>query len=158
MKTELSDDHAGKFTAEFRQRIPALDGIRGLGILMILLFHGFGLEGFYILNGKLLTALRFGWAGVDLFFVLSGFLIGGILLDVEGSQNYYSVFYIRRFYRILPLYAALCLFTLLVFHLRFGTHAWLFDGRVPWYAYLTFGQNFWMWDLITSVPGNLHPR
>jgi peptidoglycan/LPS O-acetylase OafA/YrhL len=153
MKTELSGDLTGKFTAEFRQRIPALDGIRGLAILMILLYHGFGLEGFYILNGKLLTALRFGWAGVDLFFVLSGFLIGGTLLDVEGSQNYYSVFYIRRFYRILPLYAALCLFSLFVFHLRLGTHAWLFDGRVPWYAYLTFGQNFWMVGL-----NNISPR
>lgn len=97
-----------------------------------------------ILPRKLEGLLSFGWSGVDLFFVLSGFLIGGILLDARDSANYFKVFYVRRFYRILPLYGALFLLSAAIFYVHFSTHAWLYNGEIPWYAYLTFGQNFWM--------------
>jgi peptidoglycan/LPS O-acetylase OafA/YrhL len=134
------------------KRIPELDGIRGTAILAILTYHMLGLEGSAVIPGKIMAILSFGWTGVDLFFVLSGFLIGGILLDARDSANYFKVFYVRRFYRILPLYCAICLLSVPVFYLHLGTHAWLFEKKVPWYAFLTFGQNFWMAKLNSISP------
>ncbi len=125
------------------KHIPELDGIRGAAILTIILYHYLALEGSR-LPLKLGSLLSMGWTGVDLFFVLSGFLIGGILLDARASENYFQVFYARRFCRILPLYSVLCVMSLIVFRAPLSTHPWLFAGRTPWYAYLTFGQNFWM--------------
>src|SRR5579863_3399053 len=85
--------------------IRALDGIRGLAIISVL-FHHFEtlIPG---CNGALYAAkavFSFGWAGVDLFFALSGFLITGILLDTHDANNYFSAFYARRILRIFPLY------------------------------------------------------
>ena len=71
-------------------------------------------------------------------------MIGGILLDAKGATNFFRVFYIRRFYRILPLYFAICPISVGLFYAHLSTHGWLFEGNIPWYAYLTFGQNFWM--------------
>jgi peptidoglycan/LPS O-acetylase OafA/YrhL len=69
-------------------RIDRLDGIRAVAIFMVLLFHQ--------------RSFAFGWTGVDLFFVLSGFLITGILRRTRTNQNYWSRFYSRRAARILP--------------------------------------------------------
>jgi peptidoglycan/LPS O-acetylase OafA/YrhL len=89
---------------EPKSRIPELDGLRGMAILLVLLYHYVSLtpEGSTAPLFQGLFAI--GWSGVDLFFVLSGFLIGGILLDVRESPNYFRTFYGRRFYRIVPLY------------------------------------------------------
>lgn len=87
-------------------RILQLDGLRGIAVLSVVFFH-------YVLSiplplssleGRLQSCFRVGGYGVDLFFVLSGFLIGGILLDSKESPRYFRTFYLRRFHRILPLY------------------------------------------------------
>lgn len=83
-----------------------LDGLRGLAILLVLLLH-FTTD-MTPADGSVAATVRavfqIGWIGVDLFFVLSGFLITGILVDNKGSGRYFSAFYARRALRILPVY------------------------------------------------------
>lgn len=96
-------------TTIFRGHIPALDGVRGIAVLMVLLSH-FLLKDFWA-DEKCYTLAQAGWLGVDLFFVLSGFLITGILLGSKQSENYWSSFYKRRVLRIFPLYYFVVLVT-----------------------------------------------
>src|SRR6266699_1359888 len=85
-------------------RSPELDGLRGLAILLVLFYHAvFELQPSSTLLSHAIVVGRLAWSGVDLFFVLSCFLIGGILLDVRTSPRYFKTFYFRRAYRILPL-------------------------------------------------------
>jgi peptidoglycan/LPS O-acetylase OafA/YrhL len=97
-----------------RGHIPALDAIRGLAIVLVTLYRfGGGGEGpARAVEHAGLMAL--GSRGVDLFFVLSGFLITGILLDAKGREHYFRNFYMRRTLRIFPLYYAALLVTLLI--------------------------------------------
>lgn len=85
-------------------RVPALDGVRGVAVLLVLIFHFHDLAGDARPYGWLSEAMTRGWIGVDLFFVLSGFLITGILLHSRGRPGYFRNFYMRRALRILPLY------------------------------------------------------
>lgn len=133
-------------------RVPELDGIRGIAIGMILVFHYFLLQ-FQVTPGTAaayaLATGRLAWSGVDLFFVLSGFLIGGILLDARDSSNYFQVFYTRRFFRIVPIYGVLLFFSFLMALASTGSLAFLTQGllhgpEVPWLPYPVFLQNFWM--------------
>jgi peptidoglycan/LPS O-acetylase OafA/YrhL len=135
------------------KHIPELDGIRGVAIGLVLMFHYFHEPAVATPGGltwHILAPLRIGWTGVDLFFVLSGFLIGGILLDARKSLNYFRTFYTRRFYRILPLYAVVvCVsyLTTVVLEHGYASHfIWMLQvqGRLPWFTYVFFVQNFWM--------------
>jgi peptidoglycan/LPS O-acetylase OafA/YrhL len=133
-------------------RIAELDGIRGLAILLVLVWHYFvSAVDFQNASNLLLLparALSLSWSGVDLFFVLSGFLIGGILLDNRSSISYFKTFYVRRIARILPLYFVWLLIFIVIVWL--GVYRSvpdlnrLFDQPLPLWSYATFTQNFFM--------------
>src|SRR5437899_9753322 len=91
-------------------RIRQLDAIRGVAILTVILHNQ--REQFPSLH--LMSVFQNGWMGVDLFFVLSGFLITGILLDTKESAPYFTNFYARRCLRIWPLYYSMLFFMFVV--------------------------------------------
>lgn len=131
----------------FKLRVPALDGLRGIAILLVLLYHT--VFATYTVSPVVQIVHMWGhlsWSGVDLFFVLSGFLIGGILLDTKDSPRYFKTFYIRRAYRILPIYGAIVaaymvwLIVVREHHQQWGVGS---VAQVPLWAYLTFTQNLW---------------
>src|SRR5579872_614330 len=89
-------------------RVPELDGFRACAVLMVLvhhMFYGWKTPALARLPHMIRVPIEQGWHGVDLFFVLSGFLITGILLDSKDSEHYFRNFYTRRVLRIVPLYA-----------------------------------------------------
>ncbi len=113
-----------------RQYYAALDGLRGTAILLIVLYHNFGFTGIFSI----------GWIGVDLFFVLSGFLITDILLRTLGDKRYLSNFYLRRVLRIFPLYY-LCLILFLIILPKLNLQ---FDVK-----YYTDNQ-VWLWTYLQN--------
>jgi len=135
-------------------RIPELDGIRGLAILLVVICHYFVADPHGTPNFpfRLVTDIDcLFWCGVDLFFVLSGFLIGGILMDQRNSAGYFKIFYIRRACRILPVYIlSISLFFLVIalfpVVVRSGWYSVEFRQlpHVPAWSYFLFVQNFWM--------------
>lgn len=98
--------------------VPALDGVRGLAILLVLFFHFMMIQGNGPAHRLIQKTWGYGWAGVDLFFVLSGFLITGILLDAKSKRptagSFFKNFYARRTVRIFPLYYAFLVVFLLI--------------------------------------------
>ncbi len=130
------------------RRIPELDGLRGLAILLVLVWH-FGYLFASAGSSRWLyyvkDSMTMFWSGVDLFFVLSGFLIGGILLDARESPNYFKTFYTRRSFRIIPVYALLVVTFYVCVSLglpaRIAGSSAVFGATAPWYEYATFTQN-----------------
>jgi peptidoglycan/LPS O-acetylase OafA/YrhL len=114
-------------------RVAQLDGLRGLAIGLVLLFHyGVAFAGNRIL-GPIISE---GWIGVDLFFVMSGFLIGGIVIAKRDAANFYSVFYLRRILRIFPLYYMLLLVVAVA-----AAWGWMPRSRIPLGLYAAYLQN-----------------
>lgn len=126
-----------------RPHYPALDGLRGIAILLVVIYHNFGF----------IRQSYFGWLGVDLFFVLSGFLITDILLGALGKPGFLSRFYMRRVLRIFPLYyLSLALFLFVLSPLT--------DERIEWEYYRDNQVYFWTylqnWLFIFNEPGPAH--
>lgn len=118
----------------------SLDVIRGIAILMVLIWH------YLPRDSKIPTFLTYPtqlfWSGVDLFFVLSGFLISSILIQNVETSNYFKVFYLRRSARILPLYLLVLIGFGCVLYINPRGLQSTFDDHLPFWSYLTFTQNF----------------
>lgn len=120
------------------KKIPQLDAVRGLAVLLVLLHNTDRYPSHYL---HLISDN--GWMGVDLFFVLSGFLITGILLDAKQSEGYFKNFYARRCLRIWPLYYAVVFFMFVIVpFVRPSEAHTVFDRSSPWWAFPLFLQNF----------------
>lgn len=117
--------------------IPELQGLRGLAVLSVVVYHCHP----RLIGTRVYYASLWGWAGVNLFFVLSGFLITSILLEVRNQPHYFRNFYGRRALRIWPVYV-------LVLTLCYLNAPWFIGPSVhdaiktaPWWAYVLFMQN-----------------
>src|SRR5207249_2241243 len=122
-----------------QRKIPQLDAVRGVAILLVLL-HNTSMK---YPSLYLQQVFANGWMGVDLFFVLSGLLITGILLDTKQSVGYFKNFYARRCLRIWPLYYSSLLFMFGIIPLLFPAEGkTVFERSSPWWAFPLFLQNF----------------
>ncbi len=89
-----------------RRNLVSLDGLRGIAVLAVMFSHFNRFLPAIPAFVPMKVLFTYGWSGVDLFFVLSGFLITGILTQTKSAANYFQSFYIRRFLRIFPIYYA----------------------------------------------------
>jgi peptidoglycan/LPS O-acetylase OafA/YrhL len=111
-----------------RKHIESLDGLRGIAVLLVFFFHYLPRNP----HSPLSWLASIGWSGVDLFFVLSGFLITGILYDTRESSNFFRVFYARRALRLFPLYFFAVGIVLLVGAMLHTAMSWV---AIPFYIY-----------------------
>lgn len=130
-------------------RISEIDGLRGIAILLVISFH-------YVNNqltevsttvGRFLYKITsFGWTGVDLFFVISGFLIGGILLRSNKSRSSLQSFFIRRFLRIIPNYYLILIVFGIIFNVKSleGSIFLTSNQSIPFWSYFLMVHNFYM--------------
>ncbi|HEU4670044.1 MAG TPA: acyltransferase [Dyella sp.] len=115
-------------------RLPGLDTLRALAIVLVMLFHSWVVGG---MGPTFDPLVRYGWVGVDIFFVLSGFLIGSQVLEplARGERVALGDFYRRRAYRILPAFVVVLALYQCVPALR------ELSGIAPWWQFATFTMN-----------------
>lgn len=115
-------------------RLPGLDLLRAIAVVWVMLFHSFLVGG---LGPDCVEVQRYGWMGVDIFFVLSGFLIGRQVLEplARGEALRFADFYSRRAYRILPAFLVVLGIYLAFPGLREA------DGMAPWWQFASFTMN-----------------
>lgn len=118
--------------------LPALDGLRGVAISLVLMTHCIAPPEAGFLAWIVRNAVSIGWIGVDIFFAISGFLIGGILLRSKPKPHFFRDFYVRRILRIVPLYGVLSAAVIASAHLL------PFGSVGPIWPYLTFTSNLWI--------------
>jgi peptidoglycan/LPS O-acetylase OafA/YrhL len=117
--------------------IPALQGLRGIAVLAVVIYHCHPrLQGTWLYGASL-----WGWAGVNLFFVLSGFLITSILLETRDKPHYFRNFYARRALRIWPVYVLVLAVVYLEAPWFIGPTIAQAVKTAPWLAYFFFVQN-----------------
>jgi peptidoglycan/LPS O-acetylase OafA/YrhL len=126
-----------------RRHIPALDAVRGLAILIVTLYRFRAGPDDASLAGQIIfPALNLGMRGVDLFFVLSGFLITEILYDTKHQPHFFRDFYVRRVLRIFPLYYGVLL-------LSFFVLPALWPGPSPWSQ--AAEHQAWLWTYSANL-------
>ncbi len=134
------------------QYVPALDGLRGIAVSLVVLYHCHTKLG----DGLLQHFAEFGWAGVNLFFVLSGFLITGIIVEGREDTHFFRNFYARRALRIWPVYVLLLLLNYILVPCLLEHnpyHAWRITSSAPWLYYALFVQNLFA----LALPGAIGP-
>ena len=164
----------GRVTDSTRH-IPALDGLRAIAILLVIPHNVYVFETIRGWLAPFAWIASFGWVGVQLFFVLSGFLITRNLLDSRGAPNYYSAFFGRRILRIFPLYFLVLSFFLLVLpqfaalsadiRASYANQVWLwlflsnwaqpFGKEVYWFSHFwslaVEEQFYFVWPLVVAT-------
>ena len=139
MKTQTDIRAATLYERATSGHIPALDGLRGIAVLLVMWLHFVFLLPRTGVERVFWNLSETGWIGVDLFFVLSGFLITGILYDAKGGAHYFRNFYMRRSLRIFPLYYAFLVVIFAVIPLVREAPA----DHV--------GKQVWMWTYLSNV-------
>jgi peptidoglycan/LPS O-acetylase OafA/YrhL len=150
---QIDSRGASNLTKRSKFRVDSLDGVRGLAILGGIAFHTLRPGEYKGLFGAIWRALEeSSWIGIDMFFVLSGFLITGVLLDSRGRGGYFQNFYARRTLRIFPLYYSVLLGALVIVPAIVGL------GRLPALYPLLIKNQIWLWTYLQNFIQSKSPH